>query len=496
MIAISYRREDSLPIAGRLYDRLQAEFGKASVFMDFDSIPPGVDFREHIKQAIGRSTLVIAIIGPDWLGGHNRKVRRIDDPEDFVRLEIAYAIGHGIPVIPILINQTPMPQAEELPVEMRAIAFRNALTLDSGIDFHHHADRLIKGIRSGIGAISDSASQTAALGSPSPVSPNHREKRSSEYLGSSSKRKLMICIAVVIFVGAIWCLIWFLTEPPNAETMTQQPTAPHIPPLTTPEVEIQPSTSPKVQVQPTATTEVSLESRLIGKWQGPRHLIELFDDHTFAQSGLRLTNMTWRLDGEIIIRFYPDLGKDIPAWYPGVGPVSLKIVSVTGDRLVTENDHGARFVEYRITLDNPDEREGAAARAKADTLSIQPKAGAQSNQAVASAITPSRLMFAGVWTGDAVTSNGPRTKGTIKFTVASDEKSVMLGEVRCSTNKSGNTLSWSYSRKAENSGSFIGTCTLRLLRKDQASFLQTTIFTEGVVKGSSGPVWSGTLNRK
>ena len=64
MIAISYRREDSLPTAGRLYDRLQAKFGKENVFMDFDSIPPGMDFREQIKQMIERSKLVIAIIGP------------------------------------------------------------------------------------------------------------------------------------------------------------------------------------------------------------------------------------------------------------------------------------------------------------------------------------------------------------------------------------------------------------------------------------------------
>ena len=56
MIAISYRREDSLPIAGRLYDRLHAKFGKKNVFMDFDSIPPGADFRQHIKQMIERSS--------------------------------------------------------------------------------------------------------------------------------------------------------------------------------------------------------------------------------------------------------------------------------------------------------------------------------------------------------------------------------------------------------------------------------------------------------
>ena len=127
MIAISYRREDSLPIAGRLYDRLQAKFGKKNVFMDFDSIPPGVDFREQIKQTIERCKLVIAVIGPDWLGERDDKTRRIDDASDFVRLEISYALKGGIPVIPLLINNTPMPKPEKLPADIEALSFRNAL---------------------------------------------------------------------------------------------------------------------------------------------------------------------------------------------------------------------------------------------------------------------------------------------------------------------------------------------------------------------------------
>src|SRR6266446_9830034 len=101
MSAISYRREDSISIAGRLYDRLQAKFGKKNVFMDFDSIPPGADFREHIKQMIEQSNLVIAIIGPHWLGEQPDASRRIDDQDDFVRLEILYALKAGVPVIPL-----------------------------------------------------------------------------------------------------------------------------------------------------------------------------------------------------------------------------------------------------------------------------------------------------------------------------------------------------------------------------------------------------------
>lgn len=146
MIAISYRRQDSNPVAGRLYDRLQAEFGKGAVFMDFDSIPYGVDFREHIKSTLRRAKVIVAIIGPDWAGAKDKSDRRIDDPTDFVRLEIASALESGIPIIPVLINNTPMPDAKSLPPELEALAFRNGLALDTGIDFHHHADRLIAGI--------------------------------------------------------------------------------------------------------------------------------------------------------------------------------------------------------------------------------------------------------------------------------------------------------------------------------------------------------------
>jgi hypothetical protein len=146
MIAISYRREDSSPVTGRLYDRLQAEFGKRNVFIDFESIAFGVDFRDKIKHTLERARVVIAVIGPSWAGSRHAGKRRIDDPTDFVRMEIADALQRGIPVIPVLLDNTVMPSVEDLPEELRPFAYRNALVLDTGVDFHHHADRLIAGI--------------------------------------------------------------------------------------------------------------------------------------------------------------------------------------------------------------------------------------------------------------------------------------------------------------------------------------------------------------
>jgi hypothetical protein len=103
-------------------------------------------FRQHIHQTIQRSNLVIVVIGPGWLGEQADGPRRIDDPSDFVHLEIAYALKAQIPVIPILVNNTLMPKPEKLPSDIQGLAFRNALPLDAGIDFHQHVDRLIAGI--------------------------------------------------------------------------------------------------------------------------------------------------------------------------------------------------------------------------------------------------------------------------------------------------------------------------------------------------------------
>jgi hypothetical protein len=144
MIGISYRREDTAPITGRIYDRLQALFGRDRVFMDLDSIPFGVDFRTHISEALNRCDTLLVVIGPHWLGVSADGSRRIDDATDFVRFEVAQALSRDIRVIPLLIDRTEMPSSTVLPDDLKSLAFRNALRVDSGADFHHHINRLVK----------------------------------------------------------------------------------------------------------------------------------------------------------------------------------------------------------------------------------------------------------------------------------------------------------------------------------------------------------------
>ena len=98
---INYRREDTAPYAGRLYDRLSAHFGDEQVFIDIDQIEPGEDFVEAINRKVGACEIAIVLIGPNWLRATDASgKRRLDDTEDFVRMEIAAALQREIRVIP------------------------------------------------------------------------------------------------------------------------------------------------------------------------------------------------------------------------------------------------------------------------------------------------------------------------------------------------------------------------------------------------------------
>ena len=110
-IFISYRREDAAYPAGWLFDRLAERFGEDQIFKDVDSIDLGDDFVEVIGQAVGATDVLLALIGDRWLtvaDGHGS--RRLDDAEDFVRIEIEAALTRNVRIIPILVEGASMPQ--------------------------------------------------------------------------------------------------------------------------------------------------------------------------------------------------------------------------------------------------------------------------------------------------------------------------------------------------------------------------------------------------
>jgi len=143
-IFISYRRSDSADVTGRIYDRLVQSFEKEFIFKDVDSIPIGLDFRDVLDKAVKKCDIFLAIIGNQWLESKNDDgSRRIDDPGDFVRIEIESALKRKIPVVPILVQWASMPPETKLPSEIKELAYRNGVQVRPDPDFHKDMDRLI-----------------------------------------------------------------------------------------------------------------------------------------------------------------------------------------------------------------------------------------------------------------------------------------------------------------------------------------------------------------
>lgn len=129
-VFISYRRDDTEGQAGRLYDDLVEHFGKGAVFMDVVGLEAGRDFRKAIDQHVSSCGVLLALIGTNWLSATNAEgKRRLDDQNDFVRLEVAAALKRDIPVVPVLVRGARMPRAEELPPDCQDLSYRNGVEL-------------------------------------------------------------------------------------------------------------------------------------------------------------------------------------------------------------------------------------------------------------------------------------------------------------------------------------------------------------------------------
>ncbi len=160
-IFISYRRSDSPDATGRIYDRLVAEFGKARVFKDVDSIPLGQDFRGHLNGIVSECGVMLTIIGPRWTDATNKAgQRRLEDPDDFVRIELEAALARDIPVVPVLVAHAPIPLASDLPTSLAAMAFRQSIEVRPDPDFHNDATRLVTALR---GILDPTAAEQAAV---------------------------------------------------------------------------------------------------------------------------------------------------------------------------------------------------------------------------------------------------------------------------------------------------------------------------------------------
>ena len=219
-ILVSYRRSDSQAIAGRIFDRLSARYGDESVFMDIDNIPFGIDFREHIQSALAQGDLLIAVIGPRWLGA-SADGARIREEADPVRVEIEAALRQKMAIVPVLVDGASMPKPEELPDTLKEFAFINAAPIDIGRDFRQHMERLIRTMDQILAPRAAARSGVAAGAAPSPTVP----------AAPVRSRKLWLAVPAVLAVSAagLWAFIppaWFTgaspPPPPRSEPLASR----------------------------------------------------------------------------------------------------------------------------------------------------------------------------------------------------------------------------------------------------------------------------------
>jgi hypothetical protein len=201
-IFISYRRADSQTITGRIYDRLLLAFGgPQAVFKDVDSIPVGVDFKAYLDQQIARSDAVLVIIGPRWLAiADESGRRRLDRPDDFVRLEIEFALRRGLLVVPVLVGNAAMPAERSLPKSLRALAYRNAALVRDDPDFHHDMDRLIGSLQQW------TATGEMRLPRPASLAPPRQRRRWPIRGSLKLLRTALVLAAILLLAGVVFAV--------------------------------------------------------------------------------------------------------------------------------------------------------------------------------------------------------------------------------------------------------------------------------------------------
>jgi hypothetical protein len=146
-VFLSYRRAETADVTGRIWDRFTAQLGRDRVFRDVSSVPLGIDFVRHIQEQVERCVVLVAVIGRDWttvVDGHGK--RRLDDPADFVRLEIEAALERKVPIIPVLVQGASMPLRKDLPDSLIPLLRYNGSPVRADPDFGPDMERLIAGV--------------------------------------------------------------------------------------------------------------------------------------------------------------------------------------------------------------------------------------------------------------------------------------------------------------------------------------------------------------
>ena len=196
-IFISYRRNDSQGEAGRLFDDLVKHFGEQMVFMDVAGIEAGRDFRKAIEESVAKCGVLLVLMGQEWLNTQDENgARRLDDPADFVRIETSSALKRDIPVIPVLVRGAGMPRAEQLPEDLKDLAYRNCIEL-THVRWRSDVQLLVEALRHVVGNTSQAGAKTTSQDTTASDLPGIPHQEST----GSSKLETPIDPAVVERVG-------------------------------------------------------------------------------------------------------------------------------------------------------------------------------------------------------------------------------------------------------------------------------------------------------
>jgi TIR domain len=208
LIFISYRREDAAGYARAIYDRVARHFSEERVFMDVDAIQPGLPFDEAIEKAVGQCEILLALIGRNWLTQGTGAGPRINDPKDYVRMEIATALSRNVRVIPVLLDGAKMPNEEELPEPLRALSRRHAIEM-SHSSFKSDVEGLISAVRNAL---------------REPVVPSKASDTAISQLLPWWRSFAVYSIVGVLAAGALALIIYAYKKPPSPTYRKLSPT--------------------------------------------------------------------------------------------------------------------------------------------------------------------------------------------------------------------------------------------------------------------------------
>lgn len=249
-IFISYRRDDTEGESGRLYDDLVRAYGDDSVFMDVAGIQPGLDFRKAIDDNVAGCGVLLAIIGPTWatIAGHDG-TRRLDNPDDYVRLEIASALKRGVPVIPVLVHEAHMPALDQLPEDLKDLRYRNSAELTHA-RWNSDVALLVAALKNYV--TPHPAHPEEPVHASLPVQLPAPQPAAAAMPAAKSRLPLFLGIGVLVVLAAVGFAVWSHMNSGSQQAINPVTT----PPVTTPAVQTTPAmTQPVMPATATATPQ-------------------------------------------------------------------------------------------------------------------------------------------------------------------------------------------------------------------------------------------------